>query len=80
MKRWIQLTELRHSLTRARVFAEEANHPAIAQFITNSLVGIQSEIESIEAAKKQPAPAAKPSAKRVVKSRTNKEESTPCES
>ena len=66
MKRWAQLTELRHSLSRARVFAEQTGYPALAGFITNALTGINSEIEKLELAKQQPP------AKETVKRRTTK--------
>lgn len=62
MHRWAQLTELRHSLKRARGIAEETGYPALAGFITNALIGIQSEIQRLELAK--PEPVAKETTKR----------------
>ena len=70
MKRWADLTELRHSFSRARVFAESTGYPALAGFITNALVGINSEIEKLELAKPQPV------AKETVKRRTTKQSVT----
>lgn len=67
MTRWAQLTELRHSLSRARVFAEQTGYPALAGFITNALTGINSEIEKLELAKPQPV------AEKTVKRRTTKQ-------
>ena len=66
MTRWAQLTELRHSLSRARVFAESTGYPELAQYITNALMGINNEITSLELVKPKPTP------KETVKRRTTK--------
>ena len=76
MKRWAQLKELAHSLSRARVFAEETGHNGLAGFITNALVGIQSEISSIEASQSKPQAEPKTTRTRTTKSTTNQEEGT----
>ena len=48
MKRWAQLTELRHSLGRARAFAEELNLIHLANTLTHSLGVIQNEITELD--------------------------------
>ena len=48
MKRWAQLTELRHSLGRARAFAEELDMPQLATYISHTLGVIQNEITQLD--------------------------------
>jgi hypothetical protein len=48
MKRWAGLTELRHSLGRARAIAEELNMPHLATYISHTLGVIQNEITTLD--------------------------------
>jgi hypothetical protein len=46
--RWAQLTELRHSLGRARAIAEELNLIHLANTLTHNLGVIQNEITTLD--------------------------------
>jgi len=48
MKRWADLGELKHSLGRARAFAEELNMPQLATYISHTLGVIQNELTQLD--------------------------------
>jgi hypothetical protein len=48
MKRWAQLVELRHSLSRARALAEELNLIHLSNTLTHNLGVIQNEINTLD--------------------------------
>ena len=68
MKRWAQLTELRHSLGRARAFAEELQMNQLATYISHTLGVIQHEITQLD--KLREAQTKPPEVKPARKSRT----------